>query len=313
VGERHVPANSFASVNKRRGRKMKSQTQGCGRTAPHAGAVCRAASTRTKRDTGVLIGLIGARSTRRSKKQQHKDTDSGRSQRDHDHSAAPINQSTTRKPSRDVSKSRGWNLDVEEASLNFAFRRGPSAKDFGLNMQLTAFGHRHAMEGHRVQYFPDFVLFRSFFVVVVQGRVSSMQACARCNRPGIYKCSGCGSVCYCSAACQAEAWRRGHKGECAVLKAQQAGVAAPSPLSKSAEGLLRRVPNVPPEKWLAKPERVSVLVERDRESVAFSGCGVENLGNTCFVNSVLQVLTSTVPLLLWLQSKVGSLSVSCLP
>ena len=160
-----------------------------------------------------------------------------------------------------------------------------------------------------------------FFVLVVLWL--AMQACARCNRPGIYKCSGCGSVCYCSAACQAEAWKRGHKGACAVLRAQQAGLAAPSPLSKSAdgvaaglssplsksaEGLLRQVPNVAPDKWLAKPERVRALVERDRESVAFSGCGIDNLGNTCFVNSVLQVLTSTVPLLLWLQSREHALS-----
>jgi hypothetical protein len=130
--------------------------------------------------------------------------------------------------------------------------------------------------------------------------VGVMQACARCNRPGIYKCSGCGTVCYCSAACQTEAWKRGHKGACGVLRAQQAGGVAsqPASLSRSAEGRpLRQVPNVAPEKWLAKPERVSALVERDRESVAFSGCGVENLGNSCFVNSVLQVLTSTIPLL----------------
>ncbi len=135
-----------------------------------------------------------------------------------------------------------------------------------------------------------------------------MQACARCNQQGKFRCTGCSSVYYCSPICQKDHWIRGHKGQCKTLKA----ASGPSmSLKKSGDGIevsAIAVPNVAKDLYLCKPERVAVLAEYDRNSLPFGGCGIENLGNTCFVNSVLQVLASCAPLVLYLQAREHALN-----
>jgi hypothetical protein len=49
-----------------------------------------------------------------------------------------------------------------------------------------------------------------------------MATCARaqCGKPGLERCTACKVVYYCSRACQAVAWREGHKLECRALAEQ---------------------------------------------------------------------------------------------
>ena len=46
---------------------------------------------------------------------------------------------------------------------------------------------------------------------------------ADCGRPGLERCTACRAVYYCSRACQAVAWREGHKLECKALAEQGLG------------------------------------------------------------------------------------------
>ncbi|KAK6214233.1 hypothetical protein LQW54_004660 [Pestalotiopsis sp. IQ-011] len=50
---------------------------------------------------------------------------------------------------------------------------------------------------------------------------SSLAKCASCEKvgEGLMKCTGCGSVAYCSKECQVRGWTElGHKSDCKVLK-----------------------------------------------------------------------------------------------
>lgn len=118
-----------------------------------------------------------------------------------------------------------------------------------------------------------------------------------------------------SSACQREHWTRGHKGQCKAL----AHAVSSSVLSLSGEGHSGgegegstngqplSVPSVPSADWLCPPRRVAQLAAVPRHALAqvmsFSGVGIENCGNTCFLNSVLQCLAYSPPLCLYLQSK----------
>jgi len=113
--------------------------------------------------------------------------------------------------------------------------------------------------------------------------------CATCYAKADVKCSKCKQRWYCSSYCQAKDWHLGHKGDCGLQDL--------------------RIPDcvpAPPSRLL--PESVQRPVHSDSTWRKLVECtelgaregpprGLKNVGNSCYMNAVLQGLHHGVPVL----------------
>jgi len=145
--------------------------------------------------------------------------------------------------------------------------------------------------------------------------------CARCFKPSSSICSKCKSAYYCSRKCQLKDWRLGHKVKCDRIK---------KGISVSAEASGRQGKQIEaPRLLLEDPKAVIQLFHGSNLSSpgnqALSNgemapgrapleitarCGLKNIGNTCYINAVLNCLSFTRPLVSMARQKLHSKSCS---
>lgn len=114
--------------------------------------------------------------------------------------------------------------------------------------------------------------------------------CAICGKKATHTCSLCHAVKYCSQNCQRAHWKV-HKKSC---KSQ-----GKSPEEKSLESIARLQDN-----WLLCGSRFWLKLQRSRPMSA-PVVGLQNQGNTCYLNAILQSIVHT-PLLFWSLQEVPS-------
>jgi len=120
-------------------------------------------------------------------------------------------------------------------------------------------------------------------------RVTRKGYCAYCFSKADLQCAKCGDVSYCSSICQRKHWELGHKGDC--------GMSIPSIVDIP-------VPDAPynPENAIVLEKAWRKLCPAER-SVPRAVRGLRNLGNTCFVNSSLQMILRIPHLVTYLQQE----------
>lgn len=110
--------------------------------------------------------------------------------------------------------------------------------------------------------------------------------CAMCYSKASDKCAKCKLRYYCSSRCQFKDWHLGHKGDCGLTDIPAAPAPDPPPrmLPESVE-----LPVVPDGAWRRLVESSEVGPK------SAPARGLRNLGNTCYMNSVLQGLHHAAP------------------
>lgn len=112
--------------------------------------------------------------------------------------------------------------------------------------------------------------------------------CAFCYKKATDKCSKCKVRWYCSNFCQQKDWKLGHRGDCGLGDIPLAVVPRPPPRLLP-ESVSR--PVISDASWRRLSDASSARPPRG------SARGLRNLGNSCYVNSVLQGLFHGSPLL----------------
>ncbi|KAF5743383.1 ubiquitin carboxyl-terminal hydrolase 18-like isoform X2 [Tripterygium wilfordii] len=137
-------------------------------------------------------------------------------------------------------------------------------------------------------------------------------SCAVCGSPGSKKCSRCKSVRYCSLKCQSADWNSGHNRNCKDSGKENSTRTATSCAGVKSFGLGKRtssgialIPGTRSSSHVKKPSKVLFPYEEfvklfNWEKPGFPPCGLLNCGNSCFANVVLQCLTYTRPLIVYL-------------
>ncbi|XP_016552183.2 ubiquitin carboxyl-terminal hydrolase 18 isoform X2 [Capsicum annuum] len=135
-------------------------------------------------------------------------------------------------------------------------------------------------------------------------------SCAVCGNVAVKRCSRCKMVYYCSEACQRSDWNSGHTSRCRDFRSSVKG----NP-EQSAYTLQRRksfcsllVPSTGKTNILNQSKKVLFPYEDFEKYFYWDGpsvppCGLINHGNSCYANVVLQCLTHTKPLAVYVVEK----------
>ncbi|KAK1318001.1 Ubiquitin carboxyl-terminal hydrolase 18 [Acorus calamus] len=134
-------------------------------------------------------------------------------------------------------------------------------------------------------------------------------SCFVCGRGGSMRCSRCKIVFYCSKTCQAKHWQSEHKMKCNILKSSKNIVPVQSANTHRRRefshwgdnfSAIKLVPcgSCKVSQILFPYDEFAKLYNWDK--LGFPPCGLQNHGNSCYANVILQCLSCTRPLVAYL-------------